>query len=565
MADLVLHGLETIENNNGPRPVETIDTGIILLAGTAPDANDELYPYNKVIPIYGSNGPVQGLGTIGTLPDHIEGIFDQASRVSQTILLIRVPEGATLNQTMQNLIGSSTALTGIYAALAAQSEYGLVPKLLCAPGYTSQRPTDAVASILVGNAGAGYADEPEVTITGGGGFGAKAVSTITNGIAVEVEDGGAGYTAAPTVVIGPPASGGVQAVATATVAGGAVTGVTITNPGAGYTTPPPVAFEGGGGAGAEAMAHLSGHVTGIVITNHGFGYDAPPTVTIAQPPVGGVQATATATIGTAANPVTVELLALANRFRAGVIKDGTATSTLDAIADRLDYDTDRLLIVEPMVKVFKNAQVVPEPASARIAGLQAKVDYTEGFWVSPSNHVVNGIIGISRPIGHSISDPSAESQLLNRNSIACIVRSPSGGYKLWGNRVPSSDSLRRYWSVRRAHDTIIDSIERASEPFIDKPFSLQNLIDIAETVNSALRRWRGLGATLGGRVWLDATLNTAETWAAGHLYVSYDAEAPAPIEHITFMFNRNTGYYTELANTAIREIARLAGTALPAA
>ena len=71
-----------------------------------------------------------------------------------------------------------------------------------------------------------------------------------------------------------------------------------------------------------------------------------------------------------------------------------------------------------------------------------------------------------------------------------------------------------------------------------------------------------LGATLGGRVWLDPALNTKETWASGHLYVSYDAEGPAPIEHITFMFNRNTGYYEQLAESAVREINRIAGTAV---
>lgn len=564
MADLVLHGLETVENTNGPRPVETIDTGVIGLVGTAPDANPELWPLDTVVPIYGSNGPVEGLGSIGTLPDAIEGIFDQASRVSQTICVVRVAEGATLNETMQNIIGSSTSLTGMHALRSAPTDHGLTPKLLAAPGHTSQRPTDAVATIAVSNGGSGYDEVPDVAIAGGGGQGAAAVATITKGVTIVIDEGGADYTSAPTVVIGPPAAGGVQATATATVSTGAVTAITVTNPGSGYTSAPSVSFTGGGGSGAEATASLSGRVSGIVITNHGFGYDSAPTVTI-DAPASGTTAAATATLGTAANPVTMELLTLANTFRAGVIKDGTATTTSAALADRLDYDTDRLLIVEPMVKVFKGAEVVPEPGSARVAGLQAKVDYTEGFWVSPSNHVVAGIIGISRPIGHSISDPSAESQLLNRNGVACFVRATSGGFKLWGNRVPTSDTLRVFWSVRRAHDTIIDSIERASEPFIDKPFSLQNLVDIAETVNSALRRWQALGATLGGKVWLDPSLNTKETWANGHLYVSYDAEAPAPIEHITFMFNRNTGYYEELASNAIREIARLAGTALPPA
>lgn len=563
--DLVLHGLETIENTNGPRPVETIDTGVIGLIGTAPDASDVLWPLDTAVPIYGASGAVQGLGLTGTLPDAIEGIFDQAGRVSQTILVVRVAPGANINETMQKIIGSSTSFTGMHALKAAQSDHGLVPKLLCAPGFTSQRPTDAVASVAVGTPGSGYVEAPAVSFTGGGGQGAEAVATITKGIAIALGAGGTGYTTAPTVVIGPPPSGGVQAVATAQINAGAVTGITVTTPGSGYTTPPAISFTGGGGTGATAAASLSGRVTGVVLTKHGFGYATPPTVVVAAPPAGGVQAAATATLGTAANPVTVELLTLANRFRAGVIKDAPATSASAAITDRLDYDTDRLLIVEPMVKVFKDAQVVPEPPSARVAGLQARVDYTEGFWVSPSNHVIEGIVGISRPIGHSISDPAAESQLLNRNEVACVVRSPSGGFKLWGNRVPSSDTLKAFWSVRRSHDTIIDSIERAAEPFIDKPFSLQNLVDIAETVNAALRRWKALGATLGGKVWLDPSLNTKETWANGHLYISYDAEGPAPIEHITFMFNRNTGYYEDLASNAIREIARLAGTALPAA
>ena len=47
------------------------------------------------------------------------------------------------------------------------------------------------------------------------------------------------YQAPPTVTIAPPASG-IQATATATVSGGVVTGITITNPGSGYTSAPAV-------------------------------------------------------------------------------------------------------------------------------------------------------------------------------------------------------------------------------------------------------------------------------------------------------------------------------------
>ncbi|WP_256672229.1 phage tail tube protein [Pseudomonas sp. ANT_J12] len=66
--------------------------------------------------------------------------------------------------------------------------------------------------------------------------------------------GGTGYTTAPTVAF--TGGGGTGAAGTATVSGGAVTGVTITNPGTGYTSPPTVAFTGAG-TGATATTAIT--------------------------------------------------------------------------------------------------------------------------------------------------------------------------------------------------------------------------------------------------------------------------------------------------------------------
>jgi len=484
MVDIYLHGIETVEKNDGPRPVQTIDTGIIGLIGTATLANTTLFPLNVPFAIHGINDIPAGLGAVGTVPDALKSIFKQATKVSQTVVVVLVEAGADAKATMSNIIGSAASKTGLHAFRKAQSLLGLKPKILVAPGFTSARPADGLASITTTEGGEDYTEAPLVTISGGGGFGATAVATINE-------------------------SGGVDE-------------IIITNAGFGYTTVPTVALSGGGGTGA----------------------------------------TATAVLGTVANPVVSSLLATAASLRATVFVDGPNTNEADALTYRMDFDNDRLYIIDPMVKTFEGANVATVPTAPFAAGLQARVDYEEGFWVSCSNHVLEGVLGTARPIEHSLSDPSAESQFLNRNDIATVIRSPSGGWKLWGSRVAVSDSMKKFLPVRRAHDTIIESIEIAHEPFIDKPFSIQTLTDISETVNAALRRWKALGATLGGRVWFDLTLNTKETWASGHLYVSYDAEAPAPIEHITFMFSRNTGYYEQLGQDAIREIGRLAGRAL---
>lgn len=66
--------------------------------------------------------------------------------------------------------------------------------------------------------------------------------------------GGSGYTSAPTVTL--TGGGGRGAKAVAVVEGGVVTDVRLTQRGRGYTSAPSVSFSGGGGSGASATAYL---------------------------------------------------------------------------------------------------------------------------------------------------------------------------------------------------------------------------------------------------------------------------------------------------------------------
>lgn len=71
---------------------------------------------------------------------------------------------------------------------------------------------------------------------------------------VTVVTGGTGYTSVPSVSF----TGGVGtgAAATATVSGGVVTYIALTNPGTGYTSAPVVTITGGGGTGATTAANF---------------------------------------------------------------------------------------------------------------------------------------------------------------------------------------------------------------------------------------------------------------------------------------------------------------------
>jgi len=73
-----------------------------------------------------------------------------------------------------------------------------------------------------------------------------------------------------------------QATATANLTGTFVTSCTVNN---GYVSPPAVVFSGGGGSGAAATATVSGGaVTAITMTSAGSGYTSAPSVIIDPPP-----------------------------------------------------------------------------------------------------------------------------------------------------------------------------------------------------------------------------------------------------------------------------------------
>jgi hypothetical protein len=76
-----------------------------------------------------------------------------------------------------------------------------------------------------------------------------------------------------------------RATATATIVNGFLVGTTITDSGCGYTNPPTVLIQGGGGTGATATATVSnGVVTGITVTSAGCCYTSTPKVVIGSPP-----------------------------------------------------------------------------------------------------------------------------------------------------------------------------------------------------------------------------------------------------------------------------------------
>ncbi|MDT8428490.1 MAG: phage tail sheath subtilisin-like domain-containing protein [Pseudomonadales bacterium] len=138
-----LHGVEVVELTDGIRPIQLAATSVIGVVGTAPDADAAAYPLNEPVLILGDRAQAALLGAAGTLLDALNDILDVAGAA---VVVVRVDEGIDAAATLANVVGGVDVDTGKYlgaqALLAAAPSLGVKPRILCAPGYTHQRPED---------------------------------------------------------------------------------------------------------------------------------------------------------------------------------------------------------------------------------------------------------------------------------------------------------------------------------------------------------------------------------------------------------------------------------------
>lgn len=325
--------------------------------------------------------------------------------------------------------------------------------------------------------------------------------------------------------------------------------IPVTTQGSGYTTAPAVTISApaAGGVQATATAVLgtgtnAGKVVSITITNPGTNYTSAPTVTIAAPASGTQAVAGTATRGTVRNRVLAELMGIAQRLRAVVIADGPNTTDADAIQIKNDFGSDRIYVVDPWVLVGG----VATPASPAVAGLINKVDNERGFWWSPSNNEINGIEGTARAIDFTLGDYTSRANLLNEQKIATIIREQ--GFRLWGNRSLASDPLYAFLSVRRTADMINESILRGHLWAVDRCITATYIEDVQESVRSYLRSLKTRGAILGGDVWINPELNTPATIASGQVIFDFEFTPPYPAERVTFRSHLVNSYVVDLFN-----------------
>lgn len=246
--------------------------------------------------------------------------------------------------------------------------------------------------------------------------------------------------------------------------------------------------------------------------------------------------------------VTTALIAVAKKLRAMAYAAATGGDTSAAIAYRKSFSARELMLVYPDFYAANPAggDPVVSYGVARALGLRARIDKEQGWHKTISNVPVDGVIGLTKDIQFDIQDSGCEANLLNAAQVSALVRA-GGGFRIWGSRTCSEDSLFAFESATRTAQVMLDTIGNGMMWAIDKPLRPSLAKDIVETINGELRAMKLAGQILGGKAWFDADRNPIDQLSAGKLQIDYDYTPVPPLENLSLTQRITDRYFADFS------------------
>ncbi|MGH7986947.1 MAG: phage tail sheath family protein [Candidatus Binataceae bacterium] len=277
--------------------------------------------------------------------------------------------------------------------------------------------------------------------------------------------------------------------------------------------------------------------------------------------------------------VATALLALAEKIRAMALLDlPPSTAAAAAIAGRgstgsgFGTNSTRAILCYPQENFYDTGLVPTEvtlngtaaiasaanqnsvgPYSQWLAGAIAAKDLSNGYWWSPSNTQINGVLGPDVTLYASLLDATSDVNNLNAAGIVTIFNAFGTGMRVWGNRsagFPTVTTPDNFISVRRTMDVIEESVQLSMLQFIDQPISNALITAILASVNAFVRTLIQRGALVSGSASYNPAENPPSQIAAGQLVFDVDVMPPPPAERLTFNVYIDTTLLNQLGNTS---------------
>ena len=220
---------------------------------------------------------------------------------------------------------------------------------------------------------------------------------------------------------------------------------------------------------------------------------------------------AASVIGGAANGLATSLADLARELGSIGVLDGPGTDLDDALIAATLYSGPHIYFVDPWIRqAYNNAAFVP--SSPTVAASIALNDYERGYWSSPSNRNLAGVLGTNRDISNGFV--GSEADVLNSSQIATIIK--DGGFRLWGNEgLDMTDPTYRFLQIYRTEQAIRESLQISLKWAIAQNITVRFFENVALSTQGFLNKLQSQGAITGGECYPNRDANTPANIKAG--------------------------------------------------
>lgn len=164
-------------------------------------------------------------------------------------------------------------------------------------------------------------------------------------------------------------------------------------------------------------------------------------------------------------------------------------------------------------------------------------DTKEGYWLSPSNTELNAVMGLTAEVSSSLTDPAADSNLLNGQGIVTVFRKSGMGSRLWGNWTAAFPTFKTpdcMIAPRAVRMAIREALVKSALTYMDKGATGITIDMIMGDVNAFIRNLIGQGAIIDGVCSWNPDKNPAENIAMGHLTFTLSIQYTPSLERLTF-------------------------------
>lgn len=476
---IIIHRLD-----DESRPPIRADLSTAGLVGPAPNADPLVFPLDTPVKFYSNDTTtVTALGAGGFLQDAVRGINDQLGELQRAgeIVLVRTAEGVNANsvlkqqETIANIMGNSSLGTGMFAFLLAPELVSVTPRLLSAPGYTSQLAT-GVDHLTATTPGAGYVPNKTYTLTFSGG-GTGVVQATGHAVA---NDTGQILTS----------------------------GLVIDTPGQWYTAAPTVALNAGG--------------------------DTPTTPAV----ITAVNATLANPVCASLPTVCRQMLAHAVVESAGTSQASDETWRETLSSDRLIPVSGGVKVIDPVTGFVVTKPAAPRVIGVGIrrdyetgAPFHSFANQALFGIVGPGRSM-----GFDITTGTNEGQALLEDNvgIVVRGEIGSDFAIASGGYIFIGTDNAGENELWRFYNVTRGRDFIHLMMIRSLRGYLGQQnITRQTIQAVLNTMTDGLIDLQADGHILGHRIAFRAASNNASEIRLGHLTVRFLAEEPPVLRRIT--------------------------------